>query len=232
MRRHLGRFIQVEDPGGRSFFFRFYDPSVLPVILPTCTQEELSFLFGPVESFLLETGGGDGILRYSRVKGELGDDLLQEVLDLEDSPGAVVSSRVVVGRTRGPEPGPRGGSHEGHPLRLRQPQWDVLQGGARRRYEDRALEVLARCWPRTYRSRGEEALRALIRRSFLRASGHGLTGRREAMHFLNLQLALGEEFDRNPWAEKILANGRLAGPVKMSLLLPKARRTLAAETGR
>ena len=55
LRRHLRRFLIVQDAKGKDMYFRFYDPRVLRVFLPTCTPEELSDFFGPIAGFLIES---------------------------------------------------------------------------------------------------------------------------------------------------------------------------------
>jgi hypothetical protein len=55
LRRHLRRFLMVQDSKGKDMYFRFYDPRVLRVFLPTCTPEELTNFFGPVGSWLIES---------------------------------------------------------------------------------------------------------------------------------------------------------------------------------
>src|SRR3954453_19441492 len=55
LRFHLQQFISVELPNGRSAHFRFYDPRVLAVYLPTCNQHELRAFFGPVRAYLVPT---------------------------------------------------------------------------------------------------------------------------------------------------------------------------------
>jgi hypothetical protein len=55
MRRHLRRFLRVRTEQGQALVFRYYDPRVLRVYLPTCTKEELATFFGPVSSFFVET---------------------------------------------------------------------------------------------------------------------------------------------------------------------------------
>lgn len=66
LRRHLRRFLRVQDPQGRRLLFRYYDPVVLATFLPTCTERELAELFGPIDAFVIEAeadagaGAGDG----------------------------------------------------------------------------------------------------------------------------------------------------------------------------
>jgi len=45
---HLRHVFVANDEGGQEYFFRFYDPRVLRVFLPTCHPEELREFFGPV----------------------------------------------------------------------------------------------------------------------------------------------------------------------------------------
>ncbi|MCC6558886.1 MAG: DUF4123 domain-containing protein [Polyangiaceae bacterium] len=64
LRRHFRRLLRVKDEAGRRLYFRYYDPRVLRVYLPTCTAEELREVFGPVGRLLAE--GADGrVLTYA-----------------------------------------------------------------------------------------------------------------------------------------------------------------------
>jgi hypothetical protein len=65
LRRHLRRFLKVRSEEGQRLYFRFYDPRVLRTYLPTCTAEELQFVFGPIRSFLMEDADGSALLRFS-----------------------------------------------------------------------------------------------------------------------------------------------------------------------
>lgn len=56
LRRHFRRFLRVTDEQGQPLMFRYYDPRVLRVYLPTCTAEELALVFGPVSAYLIEDG--------------------------------------------------------------------------------------------------------------------------------------------------------------------------------
>lgn len=53
--RHLRAMFRVRDEAGEEFYFRYYDPRVLRVYLPTCNAEETRLFFGPVETFLVES---------------------------------------------------------------------------------------------------------------------------------------------------------------------------------
>jgi uncharacterized protein DUF4123 len=55
LRRHLREFLVVRDPKGSRLVFRYYDPRVLRVYLPTCTTSELRTVFGPIECFWTES---------------------------------------------------------------------------------------------------------------------------------------------------------------------------------
>lgn len=54
LRRHLRKYVLVELPGRRQAFFRFFDPVVLRMFLPTCTDDEYVRFFGPITRFLAE----------------------------------------------------------------------------------------------------------------------------------------------------------------------------------
>jgi len=55
---HLRGIFVVDDDEGNEYFFRFYDPRVIRVFLPTCTAGELAEFFGPVTRWIVEGEGG------------------------------------------------------------------------------------------------------------------------------------------------------------------------------
>src|SRR5438270_8279031 len=71
VRRHLRKFNIVYREDGTPLVFRFYDPRVLRVFLPTCTESELQRFFGPIDAFLAENEEGDSLLRFTLSNGEL-----------------------------------------------------------------------------------------------------------------------------------------------------------------
>jgi len=69
VRRHFRHFLMVKLPDGKQVYFRFYDPRVLRIYLPTCLPEEFNQFFGPVEYYLMEDEKPDALLRF-RKKGQ------------------------------------------------------------------------------------------------------------------------------------------------------------------
>jgi Domain of unknown function (DUF4123) len=54
LHHHFRRFLMVKTEEGKQLYFRFYDPRVLRIFLPTCDTKQLQELFGPVEQFICE----------------------------------------------------------------------------------------------------------------------------------------------------------------------------------
>lgn len=54
LRRHFRGFLRVKDHMGKILYFRYYDPRVLQVYLPTCRRTEISAIFGPVSKYIAE----------------------------------------------------------------------------------------------------------------------------------------------------------------------------------
>ena len=71
MRQHLRKFLMVYDPDAKPLYFRYYDPRVLRVYLPTCNAEELRIFFGPVQSYMLEDDDPATLLRFTTASGSL-----------------------------------------------------------------------------------------------------------------------------------------------------------------
>ncbi len=71
VRSHFRKFLRVKDPEGKYLFFRYYDPRVLRVFLPTCNAEELGVLFGPLSLYMCEDDKPDTLMVYSMVGKEL-----------------------------------------------------------------------------------------------------------------------------------------------------------------
>jgi len=76
MRGHLRRLTMARLPDGRVVYFRFHDPRVARVYLPTCDAAEIKRFFGPIETIFVE------------------DERPATVLSLTPSAGGVATARV------------------------------------------------------------------------------------------------------------------------------------------
>jgi len=65
LRNHFRRFLMVYDPDGKLIYFRYYDPRVLRVYLPTCNAVEIKTVFGPISSYVLEDDDSTIMLQLS-----------------------------------------------------------------------------------------------------------------------------------------------------------------------
>lgn len=69
LRKHFRTFLMVRKFDGKSLYFRYYDPRVFGQYLPTCNVIEAELVFGPVRSYVMESGGGAAISALARVDG-------------------------------------------------------------------------------------------------------------------------------------------------------------------
>ena len=85
LRTHFRRFLRVRDESRRNLYFRFYDPRVWRVYLPTCDEFELEYVFGPVREYFVEDEDPTQLRVFAR--GNNG--LLQRQHRLTDAVAAV-----------------------------------------------------------------------------------------------------------------------------------------------
>jgi hypothetical protein len=71
LRRHFQGFIMVYDEDGKPLYFRYYDPRVFRVYLPTCSEAELKTVFGPVSSYYVEGEKPDSLMHYALADSKL-----------------------------------------------------------------------------------------------------------------------------------------------------------------
>jgi len=54
LRNHFRELLTVQDSNGNPLYFRFYDPRIFQIFLPTCTDNEKKVVFGPVLYYFAE----------------------------------------------------------------------------------------------------------------------------------------------------------------------------------
>jgi hypothetical protein len=69
VRKHFRGFLKVKSPQGDPIYFRYYDPRVLRAYLPTCNEQELKTIFGPVVDYVVEAEEAGRALRFSPKRG-------------------------------------------------------------------------------------------------------------------------------------------------------------------
>jgi hypothetical protein len=220
LRRHLRHFLMAQDPAGKPLVFRYYDPRVLRVYLPTCFGEELRNLFGPIQCFWTE-GRGPGEMLEFRFRR---DNLMQRTVSVD--PG------------RPSEPGPP--ASEGDywsggrmpqrytPLRIRQAQMAVFSRVEVEKFEDWMVAHLKKFFPKQSKSAGEVRVREIVRHGIKRAAAHGITAKKDVCKYIDLAILFGPDFDtdkRSRWAAQILGQ-RASASARMQSLLTAAKRRL------
>jgi hypothetical protein len=71
MNYHFRKFLKVKTEDLQQLYFRFYDPRVLRIFLPTCDKNQIIEFFGPVQAFICEQDEEGTFKVYSHIKGEL-----------------------------------------------------------------------------------------------------------------------------------------------------------------
>lgn len=71
IRKHFRSFLKVKDPKGKSIYFRYYDPRVMRAYLPTCNEQELKIIFGPISEYQVEAKDATSVLRFSPGRGQV-----------------------------------------------------------------------------------------------------------------------------------------------------------------
>ncbi len=64
IRRNFRRFLRVTGPNKKAHYFRYYDPRVFRVFLPTCNYDELEMVFGPVNRYCLESENPNTLVEF------------------------------------------------------------------------------------------------------------------------------------------------------------------------
>ena len=72
LRRHFRKFLMVYDETGKPLYFRFYDPRVLRIFLPTCNADQLQSLFGSMLRYIVEDENANALIVYSCPDRRLG----------------------------------------------------------------------------------------------------------------------------------------------------------------
>ncbi|MCK5230889.1 MAG: DUF4123 domain-containing protein [Desulfobulbaceae bacterium] len=79
LQRHFRKFLMVYDEDGKPLYFRFYDPRVFRVYLPTCNKDELEIIYGPILRYHVEGGDASQFVEFACTEEYK---LIENVVDL------------------------------------------------------------------------------------------------------------------------------------------------------
>lgn len=74
--KHFRKFLLIKTEEGKELYFRFYDPRVLRIFLPTCDAQQLKEFFGSVDYFVMEDENPEFALRFQLINNKLQTDRL------------------------------------------------------------------------------------------------------------------------------------------------------------
>ena len=77
LRKHFRAFLNVKNEVGENLYFRYYDPRVIRIFLPTCDTDQLESFFDPVTEYIAEAEGG-AFMAYRFCDGKLQGHILAE----------------------------------------------------------------------------------------------------------------------------------------------------------
>lgn len=84
LKAHFRRFLMVKTEEGIQLYFRFYDPRVLRIFLPTCDTQQLKDFFGPIHFFFMEDEDPNFALKFSLKNGQLHTERIKQNLKTTD----------------------------------------------------------------------------------------------------------------------------------------------------
>ena len=71
MRKHFRSILLVRDAEDETLYFRYYDPRVIRVYLPTCNAAELRLVSAPIRSWVCEDDDTETALVFSYAAGAM-----------------------------------------------------------------------------------------------------------------------------------------------------------------
>jgi hypothetical protein len=100
---------------------------------------------------------------------------------------------------------------------IRAEQFAALSDAVAKRFEDRVVVHLQKCFPKECGLWGEPAVRDLIQFGIGRASAYKITTERDICKYIDVMVVFGRDFDRDPrfpWVPVILNDRALYEPTR------------------
>jgi hypothetical protein len=124
---------------------------------------------------------------------------------------------------------PRSGAGDVGMLVIRQPQREILASPHEARLRERLQHHLSDHFPDECSALGV-GLEQVVGDGLAKARDYGLRTERDLVKFLNLVVALGLEFDREPWAARVLSRDDRGPTLRINQLYSNALDRLSEPT--
>lgn len=82
--RHLRTLLYITTEEGEELYFRFYDPFVTSIFLPTCDRNQIREFFGPIEFIVVETETPNMFIQFWHENGELRQKQFEFPIEVDD----------------------------------------------------------------------------------------------------------------------------------------------------
>jgi hypothetical protein len=113
-------------------------------------------------------------------------------------------------------------------LTIRREQLLAFSDGRRQRFVSVALQTIANHWPGMLDTRGENSVRRMIASQIEMAARHGFTTEAQVLRYLNVVVALGNDFPASvPWGESLLRESKGTPDHRLDALVRRAHRELS-----
>gem|GEM_PF-1792708 len=203
--RHLRRFLTVQAPDGDLWYFRFYDPRVLPDFLATGSASQLREWFRHLDAVVVPEAG----VPSARLVGP--------------ARGRTVRTLKITSNTANP----RKVRHPPEPVSRE--QLTALQRLVERRTEGMLARHMEEHFPEQCAALAPGELEHFVKAGIARAWHHGFEAPAHVCGFLILMFCFGREFAVGPdplWAHAVLTARRLSAGDRITLLMHAAERAL------
>lgn len=177
---HFRRLVKVKTEQDEDLYFRFYDPRVLRIYLPTCTKAELEHFYGPSICLLVESEAASQILCYTKADPAAGKK------KAKTKPTNKLGKFIV-----------------------RDAQMAVFAVNEREKFERRMVTHLQQRFPDKCEPLGKEGVEEQVKFGIRRADTYGINTEIAVQEYLEMMMIYGRDFDVDPqceWATRILVD--------------------------
>jgi pSer/pThr/pTyr-binding forkhead associated (FHA) protein len=213
---HIRHFLTANLPTGKQLYFRFYDPRVLRLYLPSCTPQEGEEFFGPISTVLMEAEDPAEALEFAILPQGLHATPHPLVKDPEKGYEPLRAAYAAQSR-------PLGDREDQPKFILRDEQLAVLERAAIKDFILRMESFIRDNHPEAVEGMKEETVRRRLVFGMRRAKTYGLTQENAVTAFVTLMFVIAPNFDEQPNINKVLRDDKLSPDERVIALTKETR---------